>query len=148
MNVDSVTCPLFIRVTFGNVILLPQSISGTKAGDLLQSSFQLVDYSSFALWSRRLYFVGRSGVASCGVLGRTGALCVAAAVKIRDALQFRNSWAVGATDWLTNKLFINTYLAGVHRNPPCNALPPIFLMSGTARTSCPWGLWEGGVCQP
>ena len=61
--------------------------------------------------------VWRSGAASCGVLGRTGALCVAAAVKVRDAPQFRHCWAVGATGWVTNNL--NTLLAGIHRDLPC-----------------------------
>ena len=41
--------------------------------------------------------VGRSGAASCGVMGRAGALCVAAAVNVRDAPQFRHCRAVGAT---------------------------------------------------
>ena len=34
--------------------------------------------------------VGRSAAESCGVLGRTRALYVAAAVKVRDAPQFRH----------------------------------------------------------
>ena len=77
--------------------------------------------------------VDRSGAASCGVLGRTGVLCVAAAVKVRDAPQCRQCWAVGATGWVTNNL--NSLLAGVHRDLACNALPLLFWVSATSASS-------------
>ena len=67
---------------------------------------------------------GASGRGVLGVLRRTSALCVAAAVKVRDAPQFRHCWAVGATGWVTN--ILKTLLAGVHRDLPCNALPLLF----------------------
>ena len=79
-------------------------------------------------------------------LGTRGGLCVAAAVKVRDAPQLRHCWAVGATGWVTNNP--NTLVAGVHRHLRCNALPLTFGVLGTALTSCSRNLWGGAVCHP
>ena len=69
----------------------------------LLSPFGRGGYTSCCRWA-----IGR-GVLRC--LGTQGRLCVAAAVKVRDAPQFRHCWAVDATGWVTNNL--NTLLAGV-----------------------------------
>ena len=79
-------------------------------------------------------------------LGTRGGLCVAVAVKVRDAPQLRHYWAVGATGWVTNNP--NTHVAGVHRDLRCNVLPLTFWVLGTARIPCPRDLWEEAKCQP